>query len=58
VARVHHFDDGFRVDPEFEQMMPDDLIERTLSRGEATDLRRLRGEARWYGGRPHPYSRY
>jgi hypothetical protein len=51
-ARAYLFDDGFRVDPEFEQMIPDDLIGRTLSRDEATDLqRRLRGDAR-YDKRP------
>jgi hypothetical protein len=48
VARVYLFDAGFRVDPEFEQMIPDELIGRTLSRDEATDLqRRLRGDARY-----------
>jgi hypothetical protein len=59
LGRAYLFDDGFRVDPEYEQMIPDDLIGRTLSRGEATDLlRRLRGDERWYGGRPRPSSRY
>ena len=52
VARAHLFDAGFQVDPEFEQMIPDDLIGRTLSRDEAADLqRRLRGDAR-YDRRP------
>ena len=51
-ARAYLFDDGFRVDPEFEPMIPEDLIGRTLSRDEATDLqRRLRGDAK-YGKRP------
>jgi hypothetical protein len=59
VARVYHFDDGFRVDPKFEQMIPDNLIGRTLSRGEATDLLgRLRGDAGWYSGRPRPSNSY
>jgi hypothetical protein len=48
VARAYLFDAGFRVDPEFEQMIPDDLIGRTLSRDEVTDLQRwLRGDARY-----------
>jgi hypothetical protein len=52
VARAYLFDAGFQVDPEFEQMIPDDLIGRTLSRDEATDLqRRLRGDARYSRGR-------
>jgi hypothetical protein len=52
VARAHLFDAGFRVDPEFEQMISDDLIGRTLSRDEAADLqRRLRGDARYSRGR-------
>jgi hypothetical protein len=51
VARAYLFDAGFQVDPEFEQMIPDDLIGRTLSRDEATDLqRRLRGDARYSRG--------
>jgi hypothetical protein len=40
VARAHLFDAGFKVDPEFEQIIPDDLIGRTLSRNEAADLRK------------------
>ncbi len=52
MARAHLFDAGFQVDPEFEQMIPDELIGRTLSREEAADLqRRLRGDAR-YDRRP------
>jgi hypothetical protein len=44
MARVYVFDAGFRVDPEFEQMIPDELIGRALARDEATELqRRLRG---------------
>jgi hypothetical protein len=51
VARAYLFDAGFRVDPEFEQMIPDDLIGRTLSPEEATGLqRRLRGDARYSRG--------
>jgi hypothetical protein len=53
VARAYLFDNGFRVDPEFEQMIPDDLIGRILSRDEAADvLRWLRGDA-GYHKRPH-----
>jgi hypothetical protein len=52
VARAYLFDAGFQVDPEFEQMIPHDLIGRTLSRDEAADLqRRLRGDARYSRGR-------
>ena len=52
VARAYLFDAGFRVDPEFEQMIPDELIGRTLSRKEATDLQGwLRGDARYPRGR-------
>jgi hypothetical protein len=52
VARACLFDSGFRVDPEFEQIIPDDLIGRTLSRDQAADLqRRLRGDARHSSGR-------
>ena len=52
VARAYLFDAGFRVDPEFEQMIPDELIGRTLSGDEAADLqRRLRGDARYSRGR-------
>jgi hypothetical protein len=52
VARAYLFDAGFQVDPEFEQMIPDDLIGRTLSRDEATDLQSwLRGDARYSRGR-------
>ena len=48
VGRAYLFEDGFRVDPEFEQLIPDDLIGRTLSRDEAADLQRqLRGDARY-----------
>jgi hypothetical protein len=51
VARAYLFDRGFRVDSEFEQMIPDDLIGRTLSRDEAIDLQRwLRGDARYDKG--------
>jgi hypothetical protein len=51
LVRAHLFDAGFQVDPEFEQMIPDDLIGRTLSRDEAADLqRRLRGDARYSRG--------
>jgi hypothetical protein len=51
-ARAYLFDDGFLVDPEFEQMIPAELIGRTLSRDEATHLlTRLRGGAR-YGKKP------
>jgi hypothetical protein len=51
-ARAYLFDDGFLVDPEFEQMIPAELIGRTLSRDEANDLltkgwRKVRQEARW-----------
>ena len=42
VARAYLFDDGFLVDPEFEQMIPDDLIGRTLSREEAIGWRKAR----------------
>jgi hypothetical protein len=52
VARAYLFDAGFRVEPEFEQMIPNELIGRTLSREEATDLQRwLRGDARYSRGR-------
>jgi hypothetical protein len=52
VARAYLFDAGFQVDPEFEQMIPDDQIGRTLSPEEANDLqRRLRGDARYSRGR-------
>jgi hypothetical protein len=52
VARAYLFDAGFQVDPEFEQIISDDVIGRTLSRDEAADLRRrLRGDARYSGGR-------
>jgi hypothetical protein len=52
VARAYLFDAGFRVDSEFEQIIPDELIGRTLSRDEAVDLqRRLRGDARYSRGR-------
>ena len=48
MARAHLFDAGFQVDPEFEQMIPDDLIGRTLSRDEVADLQSwLRGAARY-----------
>jgi hypothetical protein len=51
VARAYLFDAGFQVDPEFERMIPDELIGRTLLREEATDLqRRLRGDARYSRG--------
>jgi hypothetical protein len=51
VARAYLFNAGFRVDPEFEQMIPDDLIGRTLSREEVTDLQRwLMGDARYSRG--------
>jgi hypothetical protein len=51
-ARAYLFDDGFLVDPEFEQMIPDELIGRTLSLEETTDLLTwLRGDAR-YGKKP------
>jgi hypothetical protein len=47
-ARAYLFDDGFLVDTEFEQMIPDELIGRTLSRDETTDLLTwLRGDARY-----------
>ena len=50
VARAYLFDTGFQV--EFEQIIPDDLIGRTLSRDEAADLRRrLRSDARYSRGR-------
>jgi hypothetical protein len=52
VGRAYLFDAGFRVDPEFEQIIPDNLIGRTLSRDEAADLQRwLRGDARYSRGR-------
>ncbi len=52
VARAYLFDAGFQVDPEFEQMIPGELIGRTLSRDEAAHLqRRLRGDARYSRGR-------
>jgi hypothetical protein len=54
MARAYLFDAGFQVDPEFEQMIPEELIGRTLSREEATHLQRwLTGDA-WYsrGCRP------
>jgi hypothetical protein len=48
VARACLFDVGFQVDPEFEQIIPDDLIGRTLSPDEAADLRRrLRGDGQY-----------
>ena len=51
-VRAHLFDAGFQVDPEFEQMIPNELIGRTLSGDEAADLqRRLRGDARYSRGR-------
>jgi hypothetical protein len=37
VARASLFDAGFRVDPEFEQIIPDDLIGRILSRDEVAE---------------------
>jgi hypothetical protein len=53
-ARAYLFDNGFVVDPEFEQMIPDELIGRTLSRDETTDLLTwLRGDAR-YDKKPPP----
>jgi hypothetical protein len=52
VARACLFEAGFRVDPEFEQMIPDALIGRALSRDKAAELqRRLRGDARYSRGR-------
>jgi hypothetical protein len=52
VARAYLFDDGFLVDPLFEQMIPKNLIGQTLSRDEAAELQqRLRGSAR-YGKKP------
>jgi hypothetical protein len=55
VARAYLFDVGFQVDPEFEQIIPDDLIGRTLSRDEAADLqRRLRGDAKYSRGPQQP----
>ncbi len=52
LGRAYLFDDGFQVDPEFEQLIPDDSIGRTLSRDKASDLlRSLRGDPRWYGTR-------
>ena len=52
VARAYLFDVGFQVDPEFEQIIPDELVGRTLSRDEAADLqRRLRGDARYSSSR-------
>jgi hypothetical protein len=48
LGRAHLFDDGFRVDPELELMIPDDFIGRTLSRDKASDLlRSLRGDPRY-----------
>jgi hypothetical protein len=47
-ARAYLFEDGFVVDPEFEQMIPDELIGRTLSLDETTELLTwLRGDARY-----------
>ena len=47
-ARAYLFAAGFQIDPEFEQMIPDELIGRTLSRDETTDLLTwLRGDARY-----------
>jgi len=40
VARASLFDNGFLVDPDFEQMIPDDLIGRTRWRDEVIDLQR------------------
>jgi hypothetical protein len=55
VARAYLFDAGFQVDPEFEQIIPNDLIGRTLSRDEAADLRkRLRGDALYSRGPQQP----
>jgi hypothetical protein len=52
MGRACLFDTGFRVDPESEQIIPDNLIGRTLSRDEAADLRRqLRSDARYSRGR-------
>jgi hypothetical protein len=52
LVRAHLFDAGFRVDPEFEQMILGGLIGRTLSRDEASDLRNSpRGDARYSRGR-------
>jgi hypothetical protein len=52
VARAYLFDAGFQVDLEFEQMIPDELIGRTLSGDEAAELqRRLRGDAQYSRGR-------
>ena len=45
VARAYLFDAGFQVDPEFEQMIPDELVGQALSRDEATDLRKVRQKA-------------
>jgi hypothetical protein len=39
--RASFFDDGFPFDPEFEQIIPDDFIGRTLSRDEVSDLVKL-----------------
>jgi hypothetical protein len=51
VARAYLFDAGFRVDAEFEQIIPEHLIGRTLSRDEAADLRRrLRSDAQYSRG--------
>jgi hypothetical protein len=48
LARAYLFDAGFQVDPEFEHMIPDDLIGRTLSREEVIDLQKwLRGDPRY-----------
>jgi hypothetical protein len=39
VVRAHLFDAGFQVDPEFEQMIPDDLIGRTAAHSFASRSR-------------------
>jgi hypothetical protein len=41
LRRASLFDNGFPVDPEFEGIIPEEFIGRSLSRNEASDLLRL-----------------
>jgi hypothetical protein len=41
LRRASLFDNGFPVDPEFQRIIPEEFIGRSLSRNEASDLLRL-----------------
>jgi hypothetical protein len=41
LRRASLFENGFPVDPEFQRIIPEEFIARSLSRNEASDLLRL-----------------